>query len=294
MNVTVVPLLTVCSFCIASCNYIDPTVSTPTYSNTIVVECSADEKPAQWHIDVYDDLGMRPYNSYDGKLSVEGSIYALLAYNTNIEKVRIKEQEESGNMIATTDAIGNGLTFNGQPVVNMPDMLYSAFIEDYFAGNVETIEVEAQPRVFVYNIEIEITDSANIVSGCRSAMVDGLSEYVDLMTLLRSSSTVAMEVPMQLNGCKASDGTKTALGTLTTFGLPTAMASRRPCRLTLRLVDGNGSVTSTAIDITDKIAENKQGGEITLSVDAGNIMSINGDIGTTIENRNEENIHIRL
>lgn len=292
-------LLPIVAITVASCNYIDPTdIKTAGRSNnTIVVVCDGEEQPQLWHFDIfrYDEADVREYDSEDGRVDIIDDGFGILIYNTDSRKVKIREDAVTKNKIATTDAMSGNLTYNGKPLANMPDMLYSEFVEEAYADNDALIHVTPRPRVFTFDIKIEINDPDNVVYDCLSAVVDGFSKQVDLITLKRSATTVAMAVPMWLTAStQKSAHAKTATGTMTTFGRPSDSQSRVPCHLVVNLVKADNSALSSTIDISDCVGTATRDGNISLSIDIADTTPDNGNGPIDIKDRNKENSHVNL
>lgn len=286
---------------VVACSYIDPVEDSSTGNEEggmtkIAVECQAEAQPQQWYFRVVDtnDSTKYLYNE-SGSVSIEGEMLSVLVYNSDAENIDMAEDKESNTTTAKakakrTDAIQ---LKNGKPVALMPDKLFSEYRELDPSETYKSIVLSPESRIKTYPLRLELTTKGAIVTGCKTALIDGMAESIKLNTLTLSDNDVALAVPLWLDDTLESDGnpTTTAIGRITTFGRATASIS---CTMFLTIQLENGAEKTVSIDMTDDIGEETEGHEIVKRVVIDCTDNGGNTFPVTVDERETENTHVNL
>lgn len=282
-----------------ACSYIDPVENTSRDyeeggTTNISVECQAEAQPQQWHFRVVDTNDSTKY-LYDesGSVSIEGEMLSVLVYNSDAENIEMEEDKEINTTIAKakrTDAIRLN---NGKPVALMPDKLFSEYMELETSEISKSIVLSPESRIKTYPLRLEMTAKGANVTGCKTALIDGMAESINLNTLTLSESDVALAVPLWLDDTLETDSnpTATALGRITTFGRATESTS---CTLFVTIQLENGTEITVSIDMTDDMGEETEGNEIVKRVTIDSTDNGGNTFPVTIDERETENTHVNL
>lgn len=281
---------------VASCSYIDPEEmgSGEDRGTEVAIECDAELQPQQWYVRIVDDNdSTRHYYSENGTVSVGNKLLSMLVYNTDMENIDIVENAGSNTTMAKVRRIDSQLPINGKPIAIMPDNLFSEYIEMETSETLERIVLSPKSRIRTFQLKLELRTKAKDVIGCRTALIDGMTESIDLVTLKPSDNEVALAVPVWLDDTMedSSDTVVVAHAKMTTFGR--AAASTKSTML-LTLQFANGKETTIAIDMTKETVDGNSGYEITKTIDIDDLGDGKDTGNVDVEDRENENTHINL
>ena len=187
--------------------------------------------------------------------------------------------------ITTKAASEQTRAFEDDPVVLMPDCLYSLYMEkkeitdnleeyEYINGRyIYRITGEMHPAAFIYLVQVRLhNNNGRVIGSAGGAALTGMAEGVDLNTDRTSTSLVA--VPMDIRIDRATD--PDLMGArLLTFGIPgcnpfdraSVAASRSEHYLVLSIAYSDGGFKNIHVDVTDQVRALPTGGVITVDLD---------------------------
>ena len=264
--------------------------------------------PETFHMDYFtagtnQHVGQRDVLGNRVNLSLGYGTYDMLFYNNDYELIRIEEAPDWSTVTAYTEnnpyaTMPQSMIRNPMSIRQMPDQLFAILhegveisdrLEDYVwipEENLWLMSIESilLPRVFIYLVQVEITNNKGRVTGCRSLTIEGLAESTELKSGLNSTQTISHQFATHTGRIDNDDGTKTEYfaGRLTTFGIPGYMPWREYTRMKgsetrgaslvspttprnichIELLYANGGVLSVPIDVTDQIWNQPVGGVI--------------------------------
>ena len=281
------------------------------------------EMPASMRVHTYThdangELASHQIHNFAGqesRIQLTAGTYDFLFHNNDSEAILFDADGDFGDVYAYTRVISKGLqpsslvkskrqkesapapaaravtkaedtrAFDDDPVVLMPDCLYSLYSEnEHVTDNLEDYELvdghyiyrihgEMHPSSFIYLIQVRLlNNNGRVVGSAGGAAITGMAQGVDMRTNLTSTDQVC--VPMDLRIDRAED--PDLLGSrLISFGIPgcnpydeqSVAASSSQHFLVLSIAYRDGGYKNIHVDITDQVRALPTGGVITLELD---------------------------
>lgn len=210
-------------------------------------------------------------------------------------------QEDKDAVIATTTGTG-GLTRSVSQLIaadelietdgiiamkNQPEVFYSAYTKEVYISNnpsdyiydektntySKVIKSSLRPVVYTYLIQIVLLNNDGRIKDVNgNGAISGMASAKDLMTGLTNSTPTVVYLTTTMEHDKEYDGKKCDIigGKFNTFGL-CDVRSDLSNHLLFDLVFDNGAVKTFAVEVTDQLQEQTQGGVITLTIDCGEV-----------------------
>jgi hypothetical protein len=208
---------------------------------------------------------------HGGSVILSEGQHSLLFYNNDTEYIVFDDLSSSVTARASTrsrnrtDYIGNSYFRGNEITVNQPDMLFGAYVEDYYSrlsATGDTINVTMRPFVYSYLIDFKVTKGINSVAYSRGALA-GMASSVYINNGVTSDDAVTVLFDSEVSGNSIE-------GIVRTFGVPSWPIDDSSTRvepvyavsLELRLVDG--STLYFDYDVTDQVACQPHGGVIVI------------------------------
>ena len=287
-------ILYILAAAVESCSYIDPSDSETVgdRETEIAVKCDVDRQPQQWHFKVVDDNdATKDYYNEKGSINVFYPLAAILVHNIDTKHVDIVDSEEDKTTVART--VGAGRLYNGKTVCFMPDSLFSDFKEVNSSQVVQTMTLTPVSRIKTFGLQLNLKTTSGNITGCKSAIIDGMADGLNLVTLDPSSNDVALVVPVVLDSATKSGQGSVAVASarITTFG-NAALSQNNTMFLTL--IYSNGTEKNLVIDMTGDFDNDNEGKTIVKTIDVDNEATDADDGVVTVEERETENIHISI
>ncbi len=262
----------------------------------------------------------------ESRIQLTAGTFDFLFHNNDSEAILFQSEDEFSDIYAYTRVISKGLqpsklvktfrqkgeptpvttavdgteqtrAFEDDPVVLMPDCLYSLYtqneqitdnLEDYEYINgryVYRIQGDMHPSTFIYLIQARLhNNEGRVIGSAGGAALTGLAEGVDLNTNV--TSTTLVSVPMDVRVDRATD--PDLMGArLLTFGIPgcnpydaqSVAASRSEHYLVLSVAYRDGGFKNIHVDVTDQVRALPTGGVITLELDVNDFPPEEADPG---------------
>lgn len=251
---------------------------------------AGDQSRIRFFAGVYDFL----FHNNDSEsilFSSESNYDDVYAYTRMISKglrtsslVKSSRQKESSPTKAD-DAEEEVLDFENDPVVLMPDCLYSLFdqgqeitdnLEDYeyIDGRyVLRIKGNLHPSTFIYLVQVRLlNNNGRVIGSAGGAALTGMAEGANLQTGVTSTNIVSVPMDVRINRTADPD----LLGArLISFGIPgcnpyddaSVAASESQHFLVLSVSYKDGGYTNIHVDVTDQVRALPLGGVITVELD---------------------------
>ena len=210
-------------------------------------------------------------------------------------------QEDKDAVIATTTGTG-GLTRSVSQLIaadelietdgiiamkNQPEVFYSAYTKEVYISNnpsdynydektntySKVIKSSLRPVVYTYLIQIVLLNNDGRIKDVNgNGAISGMASAKDLMTGLTNSTPTVVYLTTTMEHDKEYDGKKCDIigGKFNTFGLCDGRSDLSN-HLLFDLVFDNGAVKTFAVEVTDQLQEQTQGGVITLTIDCGEV-----------------------
>ena len=210
-------------------------------------------------------------------------------------------QEDKDAVIATTTGTG-GLTRSVSQLIaadelietdgiiamkNQPEVFYSAYTKEVYISNnpsdynydektntySKVIKSSLRPVVYTYLIQIVLLNNDGRIKDVNgNGAISGMASAKDLMTGLTNSTPTIVYLTTTMEHDKEYDGKKCDIigGKFNTFGLCDGRSDLSN-HLLFDLVFDNGAVKTFAVEVTDQLQEQTQGGVITLTIDCGEV-----------------------
>jgi hypothetical protein len=208
---------------------------------------------------------------HGGSVILSEGQHSLLFYNNDTEYIVFDDLSSSVTARATTRSrnratyIGNSYFRGNEVTVNQPDMLFGAYVEDYYSRlsiTSDTVNVTLRPFVYSYLIDFNVTKGINSVAYSRGAIA-GMASSVYINNGVTSDDVVTVLFDSEVKGNSIE-------GIVRTFGAPswpindssTRIAPVYAVNLELRLVDG--STLTFDYDVSDQVANQPHGGVIVI------------------------------
>ena len=213
--------------------------------------------------------GQSEYNipAEGGRIYMDEGTNQLLFYNNDTEYIVFNDLLSSASATATTRTRTRGgfKELHGEErSIAPPDMLFSAFIEDYEARKSYTnteIPVTMRPLTYTYLVRYEFSAGQQYVALARGALA-GMAESVYLQDGHTGSSAATI-----LYDCSMEDFGAVAL--VPSFGVPDhpgdfygGTRAARTYSLNLDVKLTNGKMMSFDFDVTDQVSRQPRGGVI--------------------------------
>lgn len=210
-------------------------------------------------------------------------------------------QEDKDAVIATTTGTG-GLTRSVSELIaadelietdgiigmkNQPEVFYSAYTKEVYISNnpsdynydektntySKVIKSSLRPVVYTYLIQIVLLNNDGRIKDVNgNGAISGMASATNLMTGLTNSTPTVVYLTTTMEHDKEYDGKKCDIigGKFNTFGLCDGRSDLSN-HLLFDLVFDNGAVKTFAVEVTDQLQEQTQGGVITLTIDCGEV-----------------------
>ena len=210
-------------------------------------------------------------------------------------------QEDKDAVIATTTGTG-GLTRSVSQLIaadelietdgiigmkNQPEVFYSAYTKEVYISNnpsdynydektntySKVIKSSLRPVVYTYLIQIVLLNNDGRIKDVNgNGAISGMASAKDLMTGLTNSTPTIVYLTTTMEHDKEYDGKKCDIigGKFNTFGLCDGRSDLSN-HLLFDLVFDNGAVKTFAVEVTDQLQEQTQGGVIPLTIDCGDV-----------------------
>jgi len=210
-------------------------------------------------------------------------------------------QEDKDAVIATTTGTG-GLTRSVSQLIaadelietdgiiamkNQPEVFYSAYTKEVYISNnpsdynydektntySKVIKSSLRPVVYTYLIQIVLLNNDGRIKDVNgNGAISGMASATNLMTGLTNTTPTVVYLTTTMEHDKEYDGKKCDIigGKFNTFGLCDGRSDLSN-HLLFDLVFDNGAVKTFAVEVTDQLQEQTQGGVITLTIDCGEV-----------------------
>ena len=208
----------------------------------------------------------------------KNGVKCMLFYNNDTERIIISGEADGPFAVRATSTYGTRAApadirtkFPDDPVLNPPDMLYSAFVDsipDVGKHEVSDLQVKMRPMVCSYRVRYEFEYGGHRVVLARGA-ISGMARMVGL-----HDGSTPSECATFVYDCEVADSDVVA--DMMSFGTPGYPVPSRyagggirriECshilNLEVKLV--NGKTKEFYFDITDQLAGQPRGGEIVVS-----------------------------
>ena len=206
-------------------------------------------------------------------------------------------QEDKDAVIATTTGTG-GLTRSVSQLIaadelietdgiiamkNQPEVFYSAYTKEVYISNnpsdynydektntySKVIKSSLRPVVYTYLIQIVLLNNDGRIKDVNgNGAISGMASATNLMTGLTNTTPTVVYLTTTMEHDKEYDGKKCDIigGKFNSFGLCDGRSD-----LSNHLLFDNGAVKTFAVEVTDQLQEQTQGGVITLTIDCGEV-----------------------
>jgi hypothetical protein len=207
---------------------------------------------------------------HGGKVSMTEGPHTLLFYNNDTEYIVFDDMTSSVYARATTRTRtrasynGNSYVSREEKTVNPPDMLFGAYIGDYYSAMQQyndTIQVTMHPLVYSYIVYFNIKSGMSSIAYARAAIA-GMAGSVYINSGITSDEEVTV-----LFDCDLNAEQNRVESIFKSFGVPGYPASGYArgqhiyaIELELRLV--NGETMTLDYDVTDQVENLPHGGVI--------------------------------
>ena len=220
----------------------------------------------------------RHIDSLGGLLPVGEGHHSLLFYNDNTEYIVFSDMESHVEASATTRTRTRSTykeNHGTERTVNSPDMLYGAWIGDYYSeGSPDAVPLDLpvvlRPLVYKYVVVYEFTGGIEYVRQARGALA-GMARSV----YLQDGRTGTEKVTVLFDETSISLEDSTVTATVLSFGVPgfpdIYYPDKAPSAVTgsfglnLEVMLPDGGMKSFEFDITDQMADQPRGGVIVVS-----------------------------
>ena len=258
------------------------------------------------------------FTGQESRIQLTAGTYDFLFHNNDSEAILFRSDGDFDDIYAYTRVISKGLResslvkssrqkqaaaaqqggnastkaddseeedFSDQPVVLMPDGLFSLFapnqevsdnLEDfeYINGRyVYRIRGDLHPVTFIYLIQVRLLhNNGRVVGSAGGTAMTGFAEGADLHTGVTSTTLVSVPTDLRINRAADPD----LLGArLLTFGIPgcdpydeaSVAASTSKHYLVLSIAYNDGGYNNIHVDVTDQVRALPLGGVITVELD---------------------------
>ncbi|MGN0281015.1 MAG: DUF5119 domain-containing protein [Prevotella sp.] len=263
-------------------------------STAIVMDCGIDNQPQQWHLEIVNKSDSISYYYCEGNsLNVHQELASILVYNADMENIEVLYDSMKKTTIARTVSIDDNSQYDGQRIVYMPDKVFSEYLQVKSSKMIPMITLVPQSRICSYDIRITIiTENIDII-GCKTALIGGMAESLNLITLTPSTESVAMSIPLWMEDkVRNGDNVENVVyGQIRTLG---RAQSDDDNVLFLTLILSNGKTLNLYINVTNDIQWQETGGRINKTINISNLPIEDGDDTIVVEGMDEENDHIIL
>jgi hypothetical protein len=210
-------------------------------------------------------------------------------------------QEDKDAVIATTTGTG-GLTRSVSQLIaadelietdgiiamkNQPEVFYSAYTKEVYISNnpsdynydektntySKVIKSSLRPVVYTYLIQIVLLNNDGRIKDVNgNGAISGMASATNLMTGLTNTTPTVVYLTTTMEHDKEYDGKKCDIigGKFNTFGLCDGRSDLSN-HLLFDLVFDNGAVKTFAVEVTDQLQEQTQGGVITITINCGEV-----------------------
>ena len=237
---------------------------------------------SRFHFGYYDLLFWSEIESEDGSqvVVIQEDKDAVIATTTGTKGLTraVLSLIDADELIETDGIIG---------MKNQPEVFYSAYTKEVYISNnpsdynydektntySKVIKSSLRPVVYTYLIQIVLLNNDGRIKDVNgNGAISGMASAKDLMTGLTNSTPTVVYLTTTMEHDKEYDGKKCDIigGKFTTFGLCDGQSGVSN-HLLFDLVFDNGAVKTFAVEVTDQLQEQTQGGVITLTIDCGEV-----------------------
>ena len=237
---------------------------------------------SRFHFGYYDLLFWSEIESEDGSqvVVIQEDKDAVIATTTGTKGLTraVLSLIDADELIETDGIIG---------MKNQPEVFYSAYTKEVYISNnpsdynydektntySKVIKSSLRPVVYTYLIQIVLLNNDGRIKDVNgNGAISGMASAKDLMTGLTNSTPTIVYLTTTMEHDKEYDGKKCDIigGKFNTFGLCDGRSDLSN-HLLFDLVFDNGAVKTFAVEVTDQLQEQTQGGVITLTIDCGEV-----------------------
>jgi hypothetical protein len=210
------------------------------------------------------------FPAHGGKINITEGLHSLLFYNNDTEYIVFDDLTSSVYARATTRTrtrssySGNTYITREEKTVNPPDMLFGAYVADYYSEpkmTNDTLNVTLRPLVYSYIVDFNISSGMSSIAYARAALAGMAgSVYINSGYTSDEEVTVLFDCDLKSNCVE---------GIVQSFGIPGYPVSgyargERVYALNLELRLVNGSTLYFDYDVTKQVENLPHGGIITV------------------------------